>query len=299
MRKSLSDDQVRLIRNDPRSQRRIASDYDISQTQVSRIRNRTLYASVPDEGAPPQPDSYTPGVDAVRFLQSIPAGILSGVVTSPPYNRRQDGRPSAGHESMTKLTVAGYDDHDDAMPWHKYVKWQREFLTAALTAVGGEQGSGCVVYQHSRAIADRLEQRYDIEILDGFPVRQTIIWAKPGIVNQGGREPGFVGRSYEFVTLIAGRHWYLPMRWRSTPPINGGDLWRITPDRINPHPAPFPIDLATAMLMLCPDRGAVADPFAGSGTVGIAARRMGKAYYLGDLSTQYQAMFTERLALEA
>lgn len=52
------------------------------------------------------------------------------------------------------------------------------------------------------------------------------------------------------------------------------------------------------MLILAPATGAVVDPFAGSGTVGIAAHRAGIPYYLADLSTEYQQIFDDRLAAE-
>lgn len=298
MRKTLTDQQVRAIRVDPRPQETIAADYgSIKQQQVSSIKKRTLYASVPDEVDTPEPNSYTGGVDAVAFLNSLPRGLVSGVVTSPPYNRNQDGRISAGHTMVKQLTKQGYADYDDAMPWPDYIAWQREFLSAALDCVGGPRGSGVVVYQHGRTIARHLEQRYDFAILDGFPVRQTIIWDKAGFTNQGGREPGFIGQSFEFVSVIAGDNWRVPIANRNADPLRAGAVWRIKSEQHSPHPAPFPVKLAAAMLLLCP-AGGVADPFAGSGTVGIAAHRMGKAYYLGDISVAYQQMFEERLDQE-
>jgi len=54
------------------------------------------------------------------------------------------------------------------------------------------------------------------------------------------------------------------------------------------HPAVFPVDLPLFFIkLLCPDNGLVADPFAGSGTTGVAALNLGKSCILIDNSAQY------------
>ena len=60
-------------------------------------------------------------------------------------------------------------------------------------------------------------------------------------------------------------------------------------DRFNTHPAPFPYELVRRLVTF--SRGAVLDPFAGSGTVGKVAIDMGWPYYLIDISRQYKDMF--------
>ena len=250
----------------------------------------------------PEINAYAAGVDAAAFLRSIPPGAASAVVTSPPYNRRQDGRPSAGHARMRALTKQGYAGHDDAMEWQGYIDWQRDVLAAALSIVGGADGAGIICYQHAPTVYQGREQQHAAAILDGFPVRQTIIWDKAGAcANAGGACPQRVRASHELVTVIAGRRYAIPARSRHSRYVTGGSVWRIPPEAPGQrpaHPAPFPVALATAMLTLCPDEGAVVDPFAGSGTVGIAAHRIGLPFYLGDLSTEYQAIFAARYAAE-
>ena len=41
--------------------------------------------------------------------------------------------------------------------------------------------------------------------------------------------------------------------------------------------------------------GPVLDPFAGSGTIGIAAAQLGYDYYLNDIAPAYQTAFAQRL----
>ena len=76
-----------------------------------------------------------------------------------------------------------------------------------------------------------------------------------------------------------------------------GDVWKINFQwGKNPHPAPFPLELAERMVKTVD--GTILDPFAGSGTIGIAASRLGYDYYLNDLIPEFKDMFEERMAHE-
>lgn len=76
------------------------------------------------------------------------------------------------------------------------------------------------------------------------------------------------------------------------------NLWRIPPaqkTRLG-HPAPFPVDLAANLIRLYAWLGArVLDPFAGSGTVGIAAQELGCCADLIDVDAGYCELAARRL----
>lgn len=66
------------------------------------------------------------------------------------------------------------------------------------------------------------------------------------------------------------------------------------------HPAVFPVDLPLFFIkLLCPESGLVVDPFAGSGTTGIAALSLGRRSVLIDNSLQYCEQAVKRLQIEA
>lgn len=66
------------------------------------------------------------------------------------------------------------------------------------------------------------------------------------------------------------------------------------------HPAVFPIDLPLFFIkLLCPENGLVVDPFAGSGTTGLAAATLNRPCVLVDNNTQYCHVASERLQREA
>ena len=73
-----------------------------------------------------------------------------------------------------------------------------------------------------------------------------------------------------------------------------GDVWEFGQDLNNPHPAPFPLDLieriigsTTAQIVL--------DPFMGSGTTAVAAKKLNRDFIGIDISQTYCDMAQRRL----
>lgn len=230
--------------------------------------------------------------DAIEFIESLPAGSIDGIATSPPYNKGFRGRGKKGGQtnwSSSKLMADNYEGHDDNMPPDQYVAWQRCFLEASLEAVGD---GGVILYNIGRHIKNLHEDRRQ-DIVEGFPVRQTIVWNRKSSNNQGGKRPSILPPIYELIYVIAGSEWRLPEQWLGEM-RKWGDVWDIPFEIKNPHPAPFPVALAERMVKMVD--GLVVDPFAGSGTIGIAAEKVGVSYLLNDQCSSYRTMFQERLA---
>jgi DNA modification methylase len=79
------------------------------------------------------------------------------------------------------------------------------------------------------------------------------------------------------------------------------DIWSIAaqPTR-DAHFATFPLNLVERCLKAgCPPNGSVLDPFAGSGSTGLAARRLGMSATLIELNPDYVEIMRRRLAREA
>ncbi len=77
------------------------------------------------------------------------------------------------------------------------------------------------------------------------------------------------------------------------------DLWRVPPESASRvgHPAPFPEALAERLMRFYAFPGAHAlDSFAGSGTVGVAALRLGLSATLIDVDPAYCGLAAERCA---
>ena len=74
-------------------------------------------------------------------------------------------------------------------------------------------------------------------------------------------------------------------------------IWRFSPERNNPHPAPFPITLPARVIIsiLNGDDGIVLDPYCGSGTSLVAAKLLNKKFIGIDISNEYIQHAEQRL----
>ncbi len=223
-------------------------------------------------------------------MSHLPAGSIDLIVTSPPYNLKnstgngmKDGR---GGKWPNARLQRGYDGHGDAMPHGAYVEWQRDCLSAMMRVLGP---GGAIFYNHKwRVQGGLLQDRADI--VSDFPVRQIIIWQRNGGINFN---PGYFLPTYEVIYLIAKPKFRLT---KGAPAM--GDVWSIPQESRNPHPAPFPLELARRCISST-DARIVLDPFMGSGTTAIAANAEQRDWIGFDLSDDYCRLARERIATHA
>ena len=225
--------------------------------------------------------------DCLELMSQMPAASVGLAVTSPPYNllNSSGNGMKNGHRGKWSRAalMQGYAGHSDRMPHDDYVDWQRECIRAMLRVLTPD---GAIFYNHKwRVQRGLLQDRADI--VDGFPVRQIIIWQRAGGFNHN---PGYFLPTYEVIYLIANPE------FRLAPKAGGiGDVWRIRQDRGNPHPAPFPVELARRAIAAT-TTDVVLDPFLGSGTTAVAALLEGRQYIGIELSAEYCGMAGERIA---
>jgi len=225
--------------------------------------------------------------DAVELMEKMPAMSVDLVVTSPPYNLRnstgnglKDGR---GGKWKNAALINGYAESDDCMPHEDYINWQRRCLTAMMRLL---REDGAIFYNHKWRVQGGLLQDRS-EIVCGFPVRQIIIWQREGGINFNA---GYFLPTYEVIYLICKPNFKL------APKANAqGDVWRIPQETNNPHPAPFPVELALRCIQST-NAQIVLDPFMGSGTTAIAAESSGRDWIGIELSKDYCKLGRERIA---
>lgn len=228
--------------------------------------------------------------DGLAVMQQLPDACVDLVVTSPPYNLRSGtgkntprNRPAG--LSYPDVMLKGYDRHRDDLPREKYLAWQRACLAEMVRLIPDH---GAIFYNHKWRIQRGLLQDHR-EIIHNLPVRQIIIWKRSGGVNFSHR---FFLPTFEVVYLIAKPDFKL------SPKANAlTDVWHITPDRHNPHPAPFPLALPLRIIGAT-DAQTVLDPFMGSGTTAVAALQLGRVFVGIDNSPKYCAMARERIIRE-
>lgn len=73
------------------------------------------------------------------------------------------------------------------------------------------------------------------------------------------------------------------------------NVWRIQPNTNSKHPAAFPLELAKKVIRYYDFKhDVVLDPFAGSGTVGAAAAKLGRRFALFDINPEYVELMRPR-----
>ena len=256
---------------------------------MTALSDRTI-----DEGRLAVPPTGLRGViyegDCLEVMCTLPDESARVVVTSPPYNlMNSTGSGLKGKQRGRWPNAAirqGYASHGDALPYDDYVAWQRECLAEMMRLL---RPDGAIFYNHKWRVQNGLLQDRR-EIVEGFPVRQIIIWHRAGGFNWN---PGYFLPDYEVIYLIAKPDFIL------APKANAlGSVWRINQERNTSHPAPFPVALAARCIQSV-GAGPVLDPFLGSGSTAIAAEQEGVEWIGIEKAPEYVRMARERLELAA
>ena len=199
--------------------------------------------------------------DSREILPTLATGSLGGVLTSPPYNQ---GDMTGGYANLD----GGYDEYQDDMPHDEYVAWQQWTLAECWRATADD---GAIFYNHKPRIRDGIAW-LPLELNPDLPLRQIITWARASGCNWSETH---LMPLYEWLLLFA-----KPGFRFSKATSTVGDVWRIHHqggDR-PAHPAPFPLLLASrAVGILAESSGLpILDPFSGSGTTLLAAKKIGR-----------------------
>lgn len=241
------------------------------------------------------PNSITCG-EAVEVMGTWPDGCVNCVVTSPPYN----GGIEYG---------AGTDD---ARPWPEYEAWARAWVheAARLLCDGGRFCLNVAAIM-GRSPAYPLGALYANAIGEaGLLYRGEIVWDKGPSRNNSTawgswRSPAnpSLRDSYEVVLVASKGSYDLPNPRGEVADLSAEEftrdtnsLWRVPCETVRHHPAPFPVALAGRLIKLYSWPGdLVIDPFAGSGTTGVAAINLGREFLGCELNPEYVALANERL----
>lgn len=224
--------------------------------------------------------------DSLDVMRQMPSASIDLVVTSPPYNLKnstgngmKDGR---GGKWANAQLVNGYSHHDDCMPHDEYAAWQRNCLTEMFRLI---KDDGAIFYNHKWRVQDGLLQDRQ-DIVSGFPVRQIIIWRRKGGINFN---KGYFLPTYEVIYLICKPKFELAKGANSH-----GDVWEFMQEMKNSHPAPFPVALIERIIDSTNAR-LILDPFMGSGTTAVAAKKLGRDFVGIEISPEYIDLAKTRL----
>jgi modification methylase len=215
--------------------------------------------------------------DVLETLKTFGNDVIDLSITSPPYNKL-----GKGGQVVPKIK---YDTFDDNLPEDDYQKQQIEVLKEIyrITKPGGS-----IFYNHRCRWVNGV-MIHPMEWLDktDWKPRQEIIWDR-SITGQL--------RSWRFYTIDERIYWlYKPKNNITTGEemkskhAKMSTIWRISPERNNEHPAPFPLEIPLRIILsiLDEEKGLVLDPYMGSGTTAVAAKLLGSDYVGIDISEKY------------
>lgn len=228
--------------------------------------------------------------DCLDVMRGMPSGSVDLIFTSPPYNLGVSSgggmRNSVGTGRWKNAALAnGYASYDDARDPRDYIAWQKEFLIECWRLLSP---TGAIFYQHKPRGQNKVLQT-PLDLNPGLPVRQIIIWNRNNGFNFNN---SYFLSTHEWITVFAKPDFRLTDEGKRLK-----DVWTIKPERNNPHPAPFPVELPLTAIEAT-NAKVILDPFMGSGTTGVAALRCGREFIGIELDPGYLKDAHERIRME-
>lgn len=225
--------------------------------------------------------------DCLKVMRSMPDKCIDVIITSPPYNLlNSTGNGLKKNTNCGKWKNAaikdGYNQYDDNMPYELYVEWQKECVAEMLRII---RDNGAIFYNNKNRVQNGLIQDRG-EIVRNFPLRQIITWKRSGAINFNA---GYFLPTTEQIYLICRKHFKLAKGANKFT-----DVWEITQEMNNPHPAPFPEELIDRIVQSTTGN-LILDPFSGSGTTAVSTLKYGRQFIMIEQSQAYCELSKARI----
>lgn len=229
--------------------------------------------------------------DAVQVLRETPDESVDLILADPPYSSggqfRGDrmGSTSQKYVSSDSGAQAIEDFTGDNRDQRAYFAWSSLWLAEAHRVL--KPGRACCVFTDWR----QMPTTTDALQAGGFVWRGVCIWDKVG----GRPLLGIANGQAEYVVwgtkgpTDLGHEIYLPNILR----------FRVPTEERGLHQTPKPVELLARLCELAPPRGVVFDPFTGSGSALIAARRTGRRGVGVELSEAHAETALQRIRTES
>lgn len=227
-------------------------------------------------------------MDCVKGMRKLPVNSVQVIVTSPPYNMQK--------------RYAGYKDN---LKWAEYFGFLRSVFVETYRVL---KSNGLLFVNISNSARNQYKA-YELAYLlrdIGFLLVDTVIWHKPYPMPHPSKK--LLTNAYEHVFVFAKSKKYYFNRNAIKVPCKDshklkckGNVWAFGQVRKNQfselgHCAMFPEELPRLCILLGSKiDDVVLDPFIGSGTTAVIAKKLGRRYLGFDLSKEYVLMSRKRL----
>lgn len=231
--------------------------------------------------------------DALLILPTLAEASVDAVITDPPYNSGGRSAPERTGAKAVDKYVSGDaasallgDFAGECRDQRSYTRWLSVVLAECLrTAVPGAPLLVFSDWRQLPATSDALQ-------MGGWTWRGVIPWYKP--IARPCR--GGFRRNCEYVLWATNG----PIDDARNPVYLEGWLTGSQPrGNKRRHITAKPVEVMRQLIKVCAPGGVVLDPFAGSGTTGVAAQMEGRAFIGIEETSHYAAVARERLCLTA
>lgn len=257
--------------------------------------------------------------DSLKVLPTLRAESVQCCVTSPPYwgLRDYDHPAQIGAESSPKIYVENI-----VAIFREIRRVMREDGTVWLNVGDGYARNGGTGNHGPNAIVGntkKLIQKRNCKVpdcwglkdrdlmglpwrvafglqADGWILRSRVTWIKKTAMPESVKNRPTNATEEIFLFAKSAAYFYDANAVRETTGANLRNYWILGPEpHGNGHPAAFPLELARRCIALGSRVGdTILDPFAGSGTTGVAAIELGRKAILIELNPSYSVMCKER-----
>lgn len=247
-------------------------------------------------------------MDCVEGMKSIPDDSIDLVVTSPPYDglRKYNGFSYDLHATGQEMFRVLKDGAIAAMVIQDQTANFGKTLTSFRTIIDWCDNIGfklfeCVIYRKHGTEGAWWNQRFRV---DHEYIPLFLKGERPAYFNKeplkvpskhaGKMMTGSGNRRTDGTTTATVRRPINLMKCRGTvwDYLMAGDKDKLKQQ----HPAVFPDKIPYDLIdCFCPPNGIVLDPFMGSGSTAVAAKRLGRNYLGFDISKEYCTLANKRL----
>jgi site-specific DNA-methyltransferase (adenine-specific)/modification methylase len=232
--------------------------------------------------------------DCIETLKRLDDNSVNLIVTSPPYNmnlRIRNGEYTS--RQIVREISTKYEGFSDNLPIDEYYEFHSKVLSE-LIRVGGTIFYVIQVVTGSKRAFFKIIGEYSDYL------KEIIVWDKMN--GQPAMQHQVLNRRTELI-LVFEKDYPISRQFRSNGGFSRGtldDIWQVKRSKVKfkekYHGATFPEELVEIIIQNFTKEGdLVYDPFMGTGTTALVAKKMKRNYIGSEISKEYFNLASERL----
>jgi len=228
-------------------------------------------------------------------MKDLPDKCIDLVVTSPPYNmnlRVMKGKYTS-RQVIKKEFSTKYEEFSDNLPLDEFYNLHSSILRELLRV-------SKVVFYNIQIVTG--SKRAFFKLIGEFSdnLKEIIVWDK--VNSQPAMQSGVLNRQSELILVFEDEENSIKRQFNTVNFERGtlNDVWQIKRGKKydKKHGATFPEELVEKIIVNFSNKGElIYDPFMGSGTTAVVAKRLERNFLGSEISKKYVISSNERLSL--